>query len=54
MNLLNMAPDIQEEVLHLPGRKSGRDTVSERHLRPVAAERDWSKQRQLWGALRPK
>jgi len=52
MNLLNLAPGIQEEILFLPPT-SGRDPVSERQVRPIAAEPDWRKQRRLWngGAL---
>ena len=41
-NLLNLPPDIQEEILHLkPGR--GRDRVTERRLRPIVAATDWRK-----------
>ena len=35
MNLLNLSPEIQEEILFLPVTISGRDTVCERHLRPI-------------------
>jgi hypothetical protein len=48
MNLLNLAPDIQEEILFLPRTQSGRDPVSERQVRPIAAVPDWRKQHQLW------
>ena len=48
MNLLNLAPDIQEEILFLPRTESGRDAVTERELRPIAAELDWRKQRRIW------
>ena len=41
MNLLCLAPDIQEEILHLPSVKGGRDPITERDLRPIAAEVDW-------------
>lgn len=34
MNLLNLAPDIQEEILFLPRTLKGRDPIRERHLRP--------------------
>lgn len=49
MNLLNLAPDIQEAVLFLPLTTSGRDAVSERHLRPIAALQEWGEQREAWG-----
>lgn len=48
MNLLNLAPDIQEAILYLPRVKSGRDPVTERELRPVVAEVDWGRQRGMW------
>jgi hypothetical protein len=48
MNLLNLAPDIQEEVLFLPPVEFGRVPVRELHLRPIAATPDWRKQRRMW------
>jgi hypothetical protein len=48
MNLLNLAPDIQEEVLFLPPTEKGRDPITERDGRPIAAERNWRKQRRMW------
>lgn len=48
MNLLNLAPDIQEEALFLPPTERGRDAISERDCRPIAAEWDWRKQRRMW------
>jgi len=51
MNLLNLAPEIQEEVLFLPSTEKGRDPISERHLRPIALAPDWHKQRGMWRML---
>lgn len=51
MNLLHLAPDIQEELLDLPPVRGGRDPVTERDLRPIAAELDWNRQRAMWQAL---
>ena len=48
MNLLNLAPDIQEAILHLPRTRSGRDLLHLRLLQPIAAVADWKKQRPLW------
>ena len=48
MNLNLLAPDIQEELLHLPAVVKGRDTIHERMLRPIARMRDWEKQRVAW------
>lgn len=52
MNLLCLAPDIQEAILFLPPVNSGRDPIKELMLRPIAATPDWRKQRKLWRTLR--
>lgn len=52
MNLLNLAPDIQEAILFLPRTPAGHDPISERQVRPIAAVPDWQKQRRLWQKLR--
>ena len=46
--LLLLAPEIQEAILDLPPVTDGRDPVSERALRPIVAEPDWTRQRLLW------
>lgn len=51
MNLLSLAPDIQEQILLLPLVELGRDRLSERDLRPIAAELDWRRQRAMWMKL---
>jgi hypothetical protein len=51
MNLLHLAPDIQEAILFLPPATSGRDTVAERHLRELVAEIAWMSQRDKWRRL---
>ena len=51
-NLLHLAPDIQEEILFLPAEASGRETLTERLLRPLAAEPDWRVQRRMWRRLK--
>lgn len=48
MNLLHLAPDIQEELLFLTPAPHGKDRIHEKMLRPIAAEHDWGKQRTLW------
>ena len=48
MNLLRLAPDIQEEILFLPRVTEGRDSITERHVRPIVAEPDWMTQRAKW------
>jgi hypothetical protein len=51
MNLLHLSPDIQEAILALPRVESGRDPITERELRPIAAIPDWRKQRAAWRAV---
>jgi len=52
MNLLHLAPKIQEEILNLPRTLKGRDPITERHLRDIVTEADWEKQRARWQPLR--
>lgn len=51
MNLLHLAPDIQEAILALPRVEEGRNPITERDLRPIAAIVDWRKQRRSWAGL---
>ena len=48
MNLLRLAPDLQEQILFLSATERGRDAVTEKQLRPIAAVPSWRKQRQMW------
>ena len=48
MNLLLLAHRVQEAVLDLPLVTNGRDPISERQLRQIAAEPDWNKQLFMW------
>jgi hypothetical protein len=52
MNLLGLAPDIQEEIFFLPPVTEGRPAVSERHRRQVLKTLVWSEQRERWAAIR--
>jgi len=52
MNLLLLAPDIQEEILFLPRTVTGRDQIRERHIRPITTVLDWRKQGKLWQQLK--
>lgn len=40
MALNNLAPDIQQEILHLPRVESGRDPITERDLLVIVAAVD--------------
>ena len=51
MNLLHLAPDIQEELLFLPRTECGRDPIHLRQLQPIAAIPDWKRQRIHWRSL---
>jgi hypothetical protein len=53
MNLLFLAPDIQEEILFMPPITQGQPAVTERHLRQVLKTVVWSEQRERWAAIRP-
>src|SRR6516162_9914148 len=51
MNLLNLAPDIQEAILFLPRTERGRDLVLLSDLQPIASILDWQRQRKMWQRL---
>ena len=51
MNLLCLAPDLQERILFLPTTERGRDAITEKQLRPIAAAPSWRKQRRMWRRL---
>ena len=48
LNLLQLAPDIQEQLLFLARNGRGRDPLHLARLQPIAAKLDWGKQRRLW------
>ena len=48
MSLLNLAPDILEELLYLPEVFQGKASIHEKLLRPLTTELDWRVQRRLW------
>ncbi len=52
MNLNLLAPDIQDELLHLAPTARGRERIHERTLRSLAAEMDWQRQRANWASYR--
>jgi hypothetical protein len=51
MNLLQLAPDIQEAILFLSRLQRGRELIQEHQIRPIAANPDWVAQRRLWAQL---
>jgi hypothetical protein len=53
LNLIQLAPDLQEALLFLPPTVRGRDPIILADLMPIAAACDWRKQRRLWRKLQP-
>jgi hypothetical protein len=53
VNLIHLAPDIQEALLYLPPTQRGRDPILLADVQPIAAAFDWRKQRRLWRKLQP-
>ena len=51
LNLLHLAPDLQEALLFLPRTEHGRDPLHLAQLQPIASALDWRKQRRLWREL---
>src|ERR1022692_1718318 len=51
MNLLDLAPDIQEAILLYAPTTRGRDSISERGLRKLTAVVHWGRQRKMWREL---
>ncbi len=51
MNMLHLAPDIQETILFLPKVERGRAPIILRDLQLIAMSSDWKKQRKMWTAL---
>ncbi len=51
MDLVNLDPRIQEELLFLPPTLRGRDPVTEHQLRPIVAVPEWEEQTRQWRDL---
>jgi DNA invertase Pin-like site-specific DNA recombinase len=51
-SLLNLAPDIQEEILFLPAAEARQLRISEPSLRKLTAALLWNQQREQWKTLR--
>src|SRR6185437_10814428 len=52
MNLLLLAPDIQEEILTSDSLETGEAMICERHLRHLVVYPSWQQQRSAWTALK--
>ena len=51
MNMLNLAPDIQEEILVMDGLSTRSTTLVERHVRSLVKLVLWECQRRVWGGV---
>jgi DNA invertase Pin-like site-specific DNA recombinase len=51
MNLRNLAPDIQEQILFLTARESRRRGINERSIRRLSSVLLWKQQRAQWASL---
>jgi hypothetical protein len=51
LNLLNLSPAIQEQILFLPRTERGRDLIHLAQLLPIALAKDWKEQDRLWRRL---
>ena len=52
MELVWLAPDIQQEILEFPPSRGARFPISERAVRVIAAALSWREQRGKWLAMR--
>ena len=52
LSLLNLAPDLQEQLLFFQRPARGRQSLVLRHVLTVAAAIDWHEQRRRWRRLR--
>jgi hypothetical protein len=53
MNLLHLAPDLQEQLLFRARSRRGRGPLHLARLLPIAALPDWKAQRRSWRELPP-
>jgi len=51
MNLVNLAPDIQEQILFLPASEAGSSQLTETAVRKIACQPLWNRQRTQWQQL---
>jgi hypothetical protein len=51
LNLLHLAPDLQERLLFLEPSATGPDRIKEANLRSVTQLVDWEEQRRLFAAI---
>jgi hypothetical protein len=51
LNLVHLAPDIQEQLLFLPALHRGRESLHLADLQPLCRTWKWCRQRRLWHNL---
>ena len=52
LNLTNLAPDIQEEIIDFEPTTETRHQLQEESVRQIATDPNWSKQRKAWKNLK--
>lgn len=52
LELIWLAPEIQQEILEFPTNKVGRFPISETRVRRVAEHLEWDAQREAWAELK--
>ncbi len=52
MDLVLLAPDIQEEILFFPKTDGRRFPISQKFIEPLSRVLDWDRQRQLWAEIK--
>jgi hypothetical protein len=50
--LNHLAPEIQDELLHLIACETGKEPIHEKGLRRISAEYDWQCQRKMWAEVK--
>lgn len=51
IGLLNLSPDIQEQLLFMNRPATGREPIGEQHVRLIALEPDWKKQKRMFASV---
>ena len=52
MDLILLAPDIQEEILFFPKTDGRRFPISQKYIEPLTRVPDWNRQRELWTEIK--
>jgi hypothetical protein len=53
MNLICLAPKIQEQILYMTTFSNKQNKITERHLRPISLIPEWKQQLEAWAKISP-